>query len=199
MLIRANAKINWTLDIVGVRADGYHLLDMLMQSISLHDTLTLEPAEDVTFSADGATRVPQDESNLALRAALALRRHTGTERGATIHLHKRIPSGAGLGGGSADAAAVLHGLNALWELNLPMETLRQIGLTLGADVPFCLMGGLAHVRGIGEVIEPLPAPASTIWSSSSPAAACPRRRCSARWMAWIYPPAVRIHRRRYPR
>ena len=158
MLIRANAKINWTLDTVGVRADGYHLLDMLMQSISLHDTLTMEPAEDVTFSADGATRVPQDEGNLALRAALALCRHTGTERGATIHLHKRIPSGAGLGGGSADAAAVLHGLNALWELNLPMETLRQIGLTLGADVPFCLMGGLAHVRGIGEVIEPLPCP-----------------------------------------
>ena len=158
MLIRANAKINWTLDTVGVRADGYHLLDMLMQSISLHDTLTLEPAEDVTFSADGATRVPQDESNLALRAALALRRHAGTAQGAMIHLHKRIPSGAGLGGGSADAAAVLHGLNALWELNLPMETLRQIGLTLGADVPFCLMGGLAHVRGIGEVIEPLPCP-----------------------------------------
>ena len=148
MLIRANAKINWTLDTVGVRADGYHLLDMLMQSISLHDTLTLEPAEDVTFSADGATRVPQDEGNLALRAALALRRHAGTAQGAMIHLHKRIPSGAGLGGGSADAAAVLHGLNALWELNLPMETLRQIGLTLGADVPFCLMGGLAHVRGI---------------------------------------------------
>ena len=146
------------LDTVGVRADGYHLLDMLMQSISLHDTLTLEPAQELTFSADGATRVPQDEGNLALRAALALRRHAGTAQGAMIHLHKRIPSGAGLGGGSADAAAVLHGLNALWELNLPMETLRQIGLTLGADVPFCLMGGLAHVRGIGEVIEPLPCP-----------------------------------------
>ena len=112
----------------------------------------------MTFSADGATRVPQDEGNLALRAALALRRHAGTAQGVMIHLHKRIPSGAGLGGGSADAAAVLHGLNALWELNLPMETLRQIGLTLGADVPFCLMGGLAHVRGIGEVIEPLPCP-----------------------------------------
>lgn len=156
MLIRANAKINWTLDTVGVRADGYHLLDMLMQSISLHDTLTLEPAEDITFSAGGATRVPQDESNLALRATLALRGYTGTERGAAIHLHKRIPSGAGLGGGSADAAAVLHGLNALWELNLPLETLLQLGLTLGADVPFCLTGGLARVQGIGEVIAPLP-------------------------------------------
>ena len=156
MLIRANAKINWTLDTVGVRADGYHLLDMLMQSISLHDTLTLEPAEDITFSAGGATRVPQDESNLALRAALALRGYTGTERGAAIHLHKRIPSGAGLGGGSADAAAVLHGLNALWELNLPLETLLQLGLTLGADVPFCLTGGLARVQGIGDVIAPLP-------------------------------------------
>lgn len=156
MLIRANAKINWTLDTVGVRADGYHLLDMLMQSISLHDTLTIEPAAELTFSADGATRVPQDESNLALRAALTLRQHTGTARGAMIHLHKRIPSGAGLGGGSADAAAVLQGLNTLWNLNLPQETLLQIGLTLGADVPFCLTGGLAHVQGIGERIEQLP-------------------------------------------
>ena len=156
MLIRANAKINWTLDTVGVRADGYHLLDMLMQSISLHDTLTIEPAAELAFSADGATRVPQDESNLALRAALALRQHTGTARGAMIHLHKRIPSGAGLGGGSADAAAVLRGLNTLWNLNLPQETLLQIGLTLGADVPFCLTGGLAHVQGIGERIAPLP-------------------------------------------
>ena len=96
MLIRANAKINWTLDTVGVRADGYHLLDMLMQSISLHDTLTLEPAEDVTFSADGATRVPQDEGNLALRAALALRRHAGTakpRRGWRSALSSAFPPG----------------------------------------------------------------------------------------------------------
>ena len=156
MLIRANAKINWTLDTVGVREDGYHLLDMVMQSVSLHDTLTIEAADEITFSADGAVRVPTNESNLALRAARALQSHAGISRGASIHLHKRIPSGAGLGGGSADAAAVLQGLNTLWELGLSRETLLKIGLSLGADVPFCLTGGLAHVQGIGEIITPLP-------------------------------------------
>lgn len=155
MKLRANAKINWTLDTVGLREDGYHLLDMLMQTVSLHDTLTFSPANDLTFSAEGAVRVPQDEENLAYRAALALRRYAGTAQGAAIHLLKRIPSGAGLGGGSADAAAVLRGLNTLWGLHLPDETLLKIGLSLGADVPFCLTGGLAHVQGIGEIITPL--------------------------------------------
>ena len=156
MLIRANAKINWTLDTVGVRADGYHLLDMLMQSISLHDTLTLEPAEDITFSAGGATRVPQDESNLALRAALALRGYTGTERGAAIHLHKRIPSGAGLGGGSADAAAVLRALNRWRDYPLSLYALCELGAQIGSDVPFCVLCGTAMAEGRGERLRKLP-------------------------------------------
>lgn len=155
MKLRANAKINWTLDTVGLREDGYHLLDMLMQTVSLHDTITLSPAEDITFCAEGTVRVPQNEENLAFRAAQALQRYAGTSQGAAIHLLKRIPSGAGLGGGSADAAAVLRGLNALWGLHLPDETLLEIGLSLGADVPFCLTGGLAHVQGIGQIITPL--------------------------------------------
>ena len=156
MLIRANAKINWTLDTVGVRADGYHLLDMLMQSISLHDTLTLEPAQELTFSADGATRVPQDESNLALRAALALRRHAGTAQGAMIHLHKRIPSGAGLGGGSADAAAVLRALNRHYDSPLSILALAELGAQVGSDVPFCVLCGTAMVEGRGERLRKLP-------------------------------------------
>lgn len=155
MKLRANAKINWTLDTVGLREDGYHLMDMLMQSVSLHDTITLSPAASLSFSAEGSVRVPQNEENLAFRAAQALQQYTGTTQGAAIHLLKRIPSGAGLGGGSADAAAVLRGLNTLWELHLPQETLLKIGLSLGADVPFCLTGGLAHVQGIGEIITPL--------------------------------------------
>lgn len=155
MKLRANAKINWTLDTVGLREDGYHLLDMLMQSVSLHDTITLSPAASLSFSAEGSVRVPQNEENLAFRAAQALQQYIGTAQGAAIHLLKRIPSGAGLGGGSADAAAVLRGLNTLWELHLPQETLLKIGLSLGADVPFCLTGGLAHVQGIGEIITPL--------------------------------------------
>ena len=113
MIVRAYAKINWSLDTVGVREDGYHLLDMVMQSVSLHDTLTLEAAEDLRLHADGPVRVPLNGDNLALRAAEALRDRAGIRAGAAIHLRKRIPSGAGLGGGSSDAAAVLRGLNAL--------------------------------------------------------------------------------------
>ena len=126
----APAKINWALNIVGRRADGYHLLDMLMQSIELADTLRVEAAEGLSLWVDGE---PAGEENLVMRAALALNR----------------------AGGSGDCAAALRALNGLWELNLPREALMEIGLSLGADVPFCLTGGLARVRGIGETVEPL--------------------------------------------
>ena len=156
MRVRAYAKINWSLDTVGVREDGYHLLDMVMQSISLHDTLTVEPANRLIFQADGSVRVPTDGANLALRAAEALRQRAGVDHGAFIHLHKRIPSGAGLGGGSSDAAAVLRALNQLWGLGYSLETLCDIGLSLGADVPYCLRGNFCRVQGIGEQMTPLP-------------------------------------------
>ena len=155
MQLRAYAKINWSLDTVGVREDGYHLLDMVMQSVSLHDTLYLEPAEGLSLRAEGPVRVPVSEDNLALRAARALQRHAGSAEGAEIRLRKRIPTGAGLGGGSSDAAAVLRGLNQLWGLHYSLDTLCDIGLSLGADIPYCLRGGLCRVRGIGESIEPL--------------------------------------------
>ena len=155
MIVRAYAKINWSLDTVGVREDGYHLLDMVMQSVSLHDTLTLEAAEDLRLHADGPVRVPLNGDNLALRAAEALRDRAGIRAGAAIHLRKRIPSGAGLGGGSSDAAAVLRGLNVLWGLRYNADTLCDIGLRLGADIPYCLRGGLCRVQGIGEIITPL--------------------------------------------
>ena len=150
--IHARAKINWALNITGRRADGYHLLDMLMQSIDLSDDLAVEPAEALTLTVDGA---PAGEENLVLRAAMALNRHAGTDRGAAMALTKRIPARAGLGGGSADCAAALIALNELWGLNLTGKTLLQIGEKLGADVPFCLTGGLAIVRGIGEEILPV--------------------------------------------
>lgn len=151
---RANAKINWALNIVGRRADGYHLLDMVMQSIDLCDTLTVEPAEANSLWIDGAG--PAGEDNLVLRAAEALNRHAGVRRGARMTLTKRIPARAGLGGGSADCALALRVLNALWGLALSDAQLLAIGERLGADVPFCLTGGLARVRGIGERIEPVP-------------------------------------------
>ena len=149
----AHAKINWSLNITGLRADGYHLLDMLMQTIDLHDTLEIEPAVGLSLTV-GDT--PAGEENLVLRAAMALNRHAGTRRGARMALIKRIPARAGLGGGSADCATALRALNGLWGLGLSEVELLEIGLSLGADVPFCLTGGLARVRGIGEDILPVP-------------------------------------------
>ena len=156
MRLKARAKINWTLDIVGQRADGYHLMDMLMQPVTLADDITLTPAAEITLTTGGSPLLPADEKHLAYRAALALKRHTGYPGGAAIHVEKHIPVGAGMGGGSADAAGVLIGLNRLWGLNLPPEELERIGLTLGADVPFCLRGGLTRTTGIGEHMEDLP-------------------------------------------
>ena len=154
--VLARAKINWSLNILGVRPNGYHELDMLMQQISLSDELAFEPADALSLTVGGA---PGDESDLVLKAARALAelaRQRGMETfGARICLTKRIPSRAGLGGGSADCAETLKALNRLWNLNFPMETLLELGAKLGADVPFCLTGGLARVSGVGERIEPL--------------------------------------------
>lgn len=153
--LTARAKINWTLDILGRRADGYHRMDMLMGSVSLADTLWMERADKLTLEIEGAGELRADESNLVWRAALALAERAGCRPGARIRLQKRIPMGAGMGGGSADAAAALVGLNRLWDARLPEETLLELGLALGADVPFLLVGGLARVGGIGEAIARL--------------------------------------------
>ena len=156
MRIEARAKINWSLNITGRRDDGYHLMDMLMQPVTLADTVTLCPSDEITLTTGGEPLLPADEHHLALRAARALKAHTGHPGGAAIHVHKRIPVGAGMGGGSSDAAAVLAGLNRLWDTGLTQAELEAVGLTLGADVPFCLRGGLTRTTGIGEVMQDLP-------------------------------------------
>lgn len=156
LIVTACAKINWTLDITGRREDGYHLMDMLMQPVSLADTVTLTTADNLTLITGGEPYLPPDESHLAWRAAAALKAATGTQQGAVIEVIKQIPVGAGMGGGSADAAAVLIGLNRLWKLQLSMAELERIGLTLGADVPYFIRGGLTRTRGIGEQLEQLP-------------------------------------------
>ena len=149
--IQARAKINWTLDVVGVLPNGYHDLDMLMQSVTLCDQMTVEDADELTLSVrTGGTYVPADENNLVLRAAHALRQKTGCTRGARITLRKYIPVAAGMGGGSSDAAAALVGLNRLWGLGLTEDTLEEIGLTIGADVPFCIRGGLERAPARGR-------------------------------------------------
>ena len=156
MQLRAFAKINWSLDITGVRPDGYHLMDMVMQPLSLADEIELFPAPALSIATDGYPPSRADETNLAWRAADLLRRTFDVREGVCIALHKRIPMGAGLGGGSADAAAVLAGLNVLWSLGIPPRDLETLGLSLGADVPFCLRGGLVRTRGIGELLEDRP-------------------------------------------
>lgn len=153
LTLSAPAKLNLALDVVGAAPDGYHALDMVMQAVSLCDTVTLEEAEEIGL--DCPDWLPAGPGNLAWRAAERLRDFSGVRKGARITLEKRIPAQAGLGGGSADAAAVLKGLNTLWELGLNEGELLRVGLTLGADVPFALTGGTARVRGVGEEIEPI--------------------------------------------
>ncbi len=156
--VRAFAKINLTLDIVGTREDGYHLLESVMQSVSLHDTVTVvtDNSGGISVSTTDDT-IADDKTNIAYRAAEAFFAHTGiTCEGLEIRIKKRIPTGAGLGGGSADGAAVLTALNELYSARLTQEQLCSIGETVGADIPFCIIGGTMMVRGIGNILSPLP-------------------------------------------
>ncbi len=163
MHVLAPAKINVGLRIVGRRPDGYHRLDSLMIPVSLCDKLSIrldrqpaaaEDALPITLTCDEAT-LPVDETNLAYKAAALLMRETGVRTPLSIHLQKRIPSGAGLGGGSSDAAAVLKGLNALLSLGLSEAQLCRLGTRLGADVPFFIPCRPARVEGIGEILTPV--------------------------------------------
>ena len=160
MTLQAHAKLNLSLDITGTAPNGYHTLDMVMHTVSLHDTITLAAADVLTLAAPD--HLPQGEDNLMVRAALALGQAAGIRAGAHMALTKNIPSQAGMGGGSADAAAVLRGLNRLWGLDWSVERLCEIGLQLGSDVPFALRGGTGRVRGVGDIIEPVPG-AARLW------------------------------------
>lgn len=152
--VPAPAKLNLFLHILGRRPDGYHLLQSAFMLIDWCDTLHFECRPDGRISReDLSVELPADD--LCVRAARALQQATGTSLGAHIGVTKRIPSQAGMGGGSSDAASTLLALNRLWQLNLPRPALESIGLTLGADVPFFLRGQNAWVEGIGETITPL--------------------------------------------
>lgn len=155
--LEARAKINLMLDVLGKRADGYHELSTVMQSITLADTLVFRSAGPGIVLRTSHPRLPVDKGNLVYRAAEALAEMHEPLTGVEIWLDKRIPVAAGLGGGSADAAATLLGLNTLWNLGLTMAELRQVAGTLGSDIPFCLSGGTALATGRGEIIRPLPA------------------------------------------
>ena len=155
--LKAPGKINWTLNVTGRRPDGYHEVEMLMQSISLWDELILTECREGIEVAGNARIMPLDESNLAAKAARLIMDRFGVKGGVRIEINKNIPVSAGLAGGSADAAAVLAGLNALWQLGLSDEELAGLGAALGADIPFCIFGGTALARGIGDRLTSLPA------------------------------------------
>ena len=157
----APAKINWTLEVVRIRPDGYHELRSVMQTIDLHDvvTLTATDGDDITLEITGEAGMLADnptESNLAYRAGVALRDRAGVRKGAHIVLEKHVPVAAGLGGGSSDAAAVLRGLNVLWDAGQPAVNLMEIAGEVGSDPPFFVVGGTAMVSGRGDYVEALP-------------------------------------------
>ncbi len=156
----ANAKINLTLDILGLREDGYHEVAMVMQEVSLHDTLSLKKTEagiqlSITIEGQKGT-LPADETNLCWKAAALMQQEYGLTGGVSMELVKRIPMAAGLAGGSADAAAVLKGMNQLYELEISEERLCELGARLGSDIPFCLLGGTMLAEGRGEKLTRLP-------------------------------------------
>lgn len=159
MELLAPAKVNLSLKILGKRSDGFHELETLMVPISLADKLVLAKTEGhgVGFSCDDSS-LPCDSRNLAVRAAELFARHTGLDIGVRIFLEKRIPHGAGLGGGSSDAAAVLLGLNQLFEAALDISTLAELAAQIGSDVPFFVHRSAAICRGRGEVVAPMVLP-----------------------------------------
>ncbi len=155
MKLRAYAKLNLYLEVLNRRPDNYHSIESIFHTISLCDFITLTPHKsDILFECNWK-ELPVDEKNLAVRAALRLREALGITKGARIRLEKNIPLGAGLGGGSSDAAAVLKGLLKLWKAELSQKKLRALAAGLGADVPFFLSGGTALVQGIGEKVRSL--------------------------------------------
>lgn len=153
---KAPAKINLGLDIVGKLEDGYHELSMIMVSVDLNDYVTLSEIEGSNIIVESNNhRMPLNDKNDVFKAAQLVRERFSIKKGLLISLDKSIPICAGLGGGSTDAAAVIRGLNQLWQLNLTNEEMFTIGFEVGTDVPYCIEGGCAHVSGRGEVVRPL--------------------------------------------
>ncbi len=206
---RSYAKINLTLDVLGQRADGYHEVRTILQSIALHDHITLERIDEGIAVSCPDQSVPGDEQNIVYRAAALVRERANITAGVHISISKRIPVGAGLGGGSSNAAMTLLGLEKLWNLAWSPEERLALGATLGADVPFFLYGGTAIGLGRGSEVYPLPdirlehllivwpgVPVSTgeiyaafdrHWLTKSPRRSNITVSCETAWRAWGYP------------
>lgn len=164
IILKARGKINLTLDVVGKRENGYHDLRMVMQTINLYDTLYIRKtkASGIRLTANYSW-LPTNEKNIAYRAAELFFEEANLDAGVAIELTKRIPVAAGLAGGSTDAAATLIGLNRLFDTKYSRQKLMEMGLNLGADVPFCILRGTVLAEGIGEVLSPLsPMPSTNV-------------------------------------
>ncbi|TDL30428.1 4-(cytidine 5'-diphospho)-2-C-methyl-D-erythritol kinase [Jeotgalibacillus sp. S-D1] len=159
MMVKAPAKINLSLDVLSKRPDGFHEVEMVMTTVDLADRIELELVDSGSIHILSLDRfVPGDHRNLAYKAADLLKRRYKVKQGVAITIQKQIPVAAGLAGGSSDAAATLRGLNKLWNLNIPVDELAELGAEIGSDVSFCIYGGTALATGRGEVIQELPAP-----------------------------------------
>lgn len=154
--LKSRAKINLSLDVVNKRPDGYHEVQMIMQQIDLFDIITIIERNDDRISIkSNCEYIPKDSGNIAYQAAELIRREFQIQQGIDICIEKNIPVAAGLAGGSSNAAAVLRGLNQLWQLGLTTGDMMKLGVKIGADVPFCVLGGAAYGEGIGEVLTPI--------------------------------------------
>lgn len=166
---KAYAKINLGLDVLRRRADGYHEVKMVMQTVDLWDRLTFakknQPGIELSV---GDAALPDGKDNLICRAAELVMKEKKIEQGVKITLDKNIPIAAGMAGGSTDAAAVFHGLNELFGLSMDMEEMKRLGVKIGADVPYCIMGGTALSEGIGEILTSLPAPPQCVLVVAKP-------------------------------
>lgn len=153
---KAYAKINLGLDVTGRREDGYHIVRMIMQNVDLYDTLTFTDNEtgEITLKTE-SEKIPSDDSNLIVKVAKQLQQKYNVKKGADIELVKRIPVAAGMAGGSTDGAAAYTALNELWGLGLSKKELMELAVSLGADIPYCIMGGTALAEGIGEELTAL--------------------------------------------
>ena len=150
----APAKINLSLDVTGIDERGYHLLDMIMQTVSLFERVTVFKKESEITLSSNARYIPTDSKNVAVKAAMLFFEYTGIQGGCHIHIKKTVPIKAGMAGGSADAAAVIVGLDKLYETQLTREQMCEIGAKAGSDVPFMIMGGTKRVQGVGDIILP---------------------------------------------
>jgi len=152
------AKLNLYLEVKGRRSDGYHEIESVMQTVSIYDRLLIEPAASGTHLSCNDPAIPEGDANTVCRAVEEMRRATGIDAGVNIRLEKNVPAGAGLAGGSSDAAGTIAGLNVLWETGLSQPRLTEIGAAVGSDVPFFFWAGTALCRGRGEKVTPLSMP-----------------------------------------